>query len=59
MFYARVSARAGKVERMTIACYIPHALCELYYCQGWTVLTMGNSSHSKWSMLATREAFDQ
>ena len=44
---------------MTIARYIPHALCEEYYCQGWTVLTMENSSHSKWSMLATREAFDQ
>ena len=59
MFQSRLSTRAGKVERMTIARYIPHALCEEYYCQGWTVLTMENSSHSKYSMLATREAFDQ
>ena len=52
MFQSRLSTRAGKVERMTIARYIPHALCEEYYCQGWTVLTLGRY-HGTFSMLAT------
>lgn len=36
-----------------IARYIPHALAEAYYVQGWTVLTLGTSNHSRYSLLAT------
>lgn len=39
-------------QAMTIARYIPHALCEEYYCQGWTVLTLGRY-HGTFSVLAT------
>lgn len=42
---------------MKIARYIPHALAEAYYCQGWTVLSLGRY-HGTFSMLATRSAFD-
>ena len=32
--------------------YIPRALAELYYCQGWEVIWIGH--HSAYSFLAVR-----
>ena len=35
-----------------IARYVPWRDAELYYVQGWRIMTMDGSSHARWSVLA-------